>query len=109
MTKIFKAQKAHIFHPDDVPKSSMSQIHALILQLFAQGILGLTVPDTNKIGNEKARMSNITVTLPVKKTKTKNGRVHSCPAYTCNDLWANMNVVALLMENSDESDLSEWT
>ncbi len=107
LTKAFKAKKEHIFHADDVPKSSMSQIHVLILQLFAQGILGLTVLDTNKIGNEKLRMSDITVILPVKKTKAKNGRVHSCPEYMCDDAWANMNVVAPPLEDSNESELSK--
>ena len=65
--KALKANKQNIFHKDDVPGKQMSQIHALVLQLYANGIIGLGVSDETEIGTENLSGNHIVVVL--KNTK----------------------------------------
>lgn len=46
LKKAVKDRKALIWHRDDLPKSSMKQIHALLLQLVAREILRPNVSDS---------------------------------------------------------------
>ena len=52
--KTLKKARKNLFHKDDVPKgSSMSQMHAVCLQIVARGIISTNVTDHTKVGTEK--------------------------------------------------------
>ena len=87
--KAMKGNKQLLFHADDVPKGTkMGQIHALALQLLANGIIGLVVEDQTKIGTDKLNQDHTGVTL----LNAKNGHV-MLPAYFVDSCWKGMNIV----------------
>ena len=87
--KAMKGNKQLLFHADDVPKGTkMGQIHALALQLLANGIIGLVVEDQTKIGTDKLNQDHTGVTL----LNAKNGDV-MLPAYFVGSCWKGMNIV----------------
>ena len=89
--KALKMNKAKIFHPDDVPKKQVGQIHALALQLVSKGIVALSVSDQTKLGTEKLTSKDLFVTLPFGKKRTRRGTV-THPAYMIDKYWLGMNM-----------------
>ena len=53
LKKAFRNNKATIFHADHIPKTSVKQIHALLLQLVAKEIIQLNSFDTSNVGTKK--------------------------------------------------------
>ena len=91
-TKSMKAYKDQLFHPQDVPKGSMAQFHALTLQLIATGIIGLKVKDNKHIGTDKIQMTNVTVFLSFGQKKLSHNLVVNQPAFLMNNNWSNLNL-----------------
>ena len=63
LIKMLKSNKHLIFHKDHVPNTTMSQYHALALQLIAKGVIGLNVTENSKIGTNKISTDNIGIML----------------------------------------------
>ena len=105
LIKALKASKSNIFHPDDVPKKQMGQIHALGLQLIANGLIVLSVSDRTKVGTEDLKQEHLVVNIGIGKKK-KKGRSHSQPAYMIDKYWEGMNTYVDESDSDSSSDES---
>ena len=92
--KAMKSSKDAIFHPKDVPKKSMGQIHALALQMFANGIIALDVKDTAKIGTDKLLLEHMSIKLPT-GTQMRRGNAQRLPAFMMDKFWDGINTYAV--------------
>ena len=70
------------------PVKSAGQIHALLLQLYANGIIKFYIKDTNLIGTNK--LSSQHILLQLVYGKDNNGICK--PAYDMNDCWTGINI-----------------
>ena len=67
LVQYIKQQKLHIFHKNDVPKTSMGPTHALCLQLLETGIIDISIKDDKKtlIGKTDLNSANVVIHLGV--------------------------------------------
>ena len=89
LLKLLKQNKTAIFHSDHVPKKKTGQFHALAIQLLAKGIIGLDIPDNNKVGTNKLTGEHIRITLP--NAVDSDGLV--LPAYMVQTSYENLSCV----------------
>ena len=83
---MLKSNKHLIFHENHIPKTTMGQYHALVLQLIAKGVIGLDVSETSKIGTNKLSTDNIGIILP----NASNGDGIILPVYMLDHVYAGM-------------------
>ena len=68
--KAVKQSRKTLFHKDDVPRLGYeSQIHGLLLQMVAGGMIALKAKDQTKVGTDKMTKENLGVFCP--KTKRR--------------------------------------
>ena len=94
VVKAMKSSKNAILHPKDVRKKSMGQIHALVLQMFANGIIALDVKDTTKIGTDKLLLQHMSIKLST-ETQMRRGNAQRLPAFMMENFWDGINTYAV--------------
>ena len=88
LIKVLKSGKGKIFHPDNMPRRNMGQIHGLTLQLVGNGIIGLDVDDKTKIGTHQLTKKNVVI-----KLLNKDDDGMSMPAYLLTNAFDGMNII----------------
>ena len=88
LIKVLKSGKGKIFHPDNMPKRNMGQIHGLALQLVGKGIICLDVDDKTKIGTHQLTKKNLVI-----KLLNKDDDGMSMPAYLLTNAFDGMNII----------------
>lgn len=66
----------------------MFQIHALVLQLIAKGIIALSISDTSKIGTNELCGKHLIVALP---NADHDGTIK--PVYLVDKCWEGLNYI----------------
>ena len=83
LKKALKASRSKIFL---LPSKTMGPIHALMLQLVANGILKLGITDSNKVGKQNIHTNDVDLKL---STTVHDGITQ--PAHMVECMWKNMS------------------
>ena len=78
----------------------MGQIHAILLQLIAKGVIALKVKDPTKIRTPKILVSDLSVTTPNAKC-VKRGMTLLSPAYLVDKYWDGINLCVEIDNDED--------
>ena len=81
--KAVKPERKTISHRDDLPSLlNQSQIHAVCLQMIAQGLVALKVKDATKVGTKKKKLNRAHLCVVCPNARyAKNRNTLRAPAY----------------------------